>query len=102
MGGSIPGLDQWVKGSNIAMSCGVGLRCGLDPLLLWLWCRLAAEVPIRPLALELPYASSASLKRPKEELVQMVWVRGCAASAGSGGYMFGKVKPGDRESLTIS
>ena len=20
------------------MSCGVGRRCGLDPVLLWLWC----------------------------------------------------------------
>ena len=23
----IPGLTQWVKGSGIAMSCGVGCRC---------------------------------------------------------------------------
>ena len=36
--GSIPGLAQWVKGSGIAMSCGVGARCGLDPTWLWLWC----------------------------------------------------------------
>ena len=26
--GSIPGLEQWVKGSSIAMNCGVGHRCG--------------------------------------------------------------------------
>ena len=32
--GLIPGLIQWVK----------------DPVLLWLWCRLAAEAPIRSLA----------------------------------------------------
>ena len=31
--GSIPGLAQWVKGSAIAMSCGVGERRGLDPAL---------------------------------------------------------------------
>ena len=40
--GSIPGLGQWVKGSSVASSCGVGHRCGLDPVLLWLWHRLAA------------------------------------------------------------
>ena len=30
--------------------CGVGCRQGLDPVLLWLWCRLAAIAPVRPLA----------------------------------------------------
>ena len=35
--GWIPGLTQWVKGSSIAVSCDVGLRCGLDLALLWLW-----------------------------------------------------------------
>ena len=47
--GSVPGLAQWVKGSGVAVSCGVGRRCGLDPALLWLWCRLVATTPIRPL-----------------------------------------------------
>ena len=28
--GSIPGLAQWVKGSSVAMSCGLGHRCGSD------------------------------------------------------------------------
>ena len=28
--------------------CGVGLRCGSDPELLWLWHRLAATAPIQP------------------------------------------------------
>ena len=32
--GLIPGLAQWVKA--IAVSCGVGCRCALDPELLWL------------------------------------------------------------------
>ena len=27
--GLIPGLPQWVKGSGVAASCGVGCRCGL-------------------------------------------------------------------------
>ena len=48
--GLIPGLAQWVKGSGVAMSRGVGHRCGLDLELLWLWCGPAAAVPIRPLA----------------------------------------------------
>ena len=32
--GSIPGLPQWVKGSGIAVTCGVGRRWSLDPMLL--------------------------------------------------------------------
>ena len=43
--GSIPGLAQWVK----------------DSAVLWLWHR-PAIAPIRPLAWELPYASSLALK----------------------------------------
>ena len=52
------------------MSCGVGHRCGLDPLLLWLWHRLVATAPIRPLAWEPPYAAGAAqemAKRPKKK-----------------------------------
>ena len=48
--GSIPGLAQWVKGSDVAVSCGVGHRRGSDPVLLWLWHRLVAAALIRPLA----------------------------------------------------
>ena len=49
------------------MSCGVGPRRGSDLALLWLWlwCRLAAVAPIQPVALEPPYAMSASLERQK-------------------------------------
>ena len=47
------------------MSCGVGHRHSLDPMLLWLWCRPAATAPIRPLAWEPPYAVVAALKRQK-------------------------------------
>ena len=43
---SIPGLAQWVKGSSVAMSCGVGYRCSLDLVLLWLWHRPAAAASI--------------------------------------------------------
>ena len=48
------------------MGCGVGHRCSGDPTLLWLWRRLAAVVPIRPLAWKLPYASGVALKSKKQ------------------------------------
>ena len=40
----------------VAVSCGVGCRCGLDLALMWLQQRHAAAAPIPPLAWELPYA----------------------------------------------
>ena len=49
------------------MSCGVGHRLGSDLILLWLWCRPAAVAPIRPLAWEPPYATTAALKRQKKK-----------------------------------
>ena len=49
--GSIPGLAQWIE----------------DLALLWLWCRLAAVAPIRPLAWEPPYAAGAAPKRQKSK-----------------------------------
>ena len=48
-------------GSGIALRCSVGRRHGLDPALLWLWHRLAATVPIGPLASEPPYAIGVAL-----------------------------------------
>ena len=51
--------------SGVAMSCGVGRRCGLDPALLWLWRRPVATVPTVPLAWEPPYAENVGLKREK-------------------------------------
>ena len=47
------------------MSYGVGHRHGLDPALLWLCRRPEAVALIRPLALELPYAQGAALKKQK-------------------------------------
>ena len=47
------------------MSCGIGLRCGLDLALLWLWSRPAATAPIRPLAWEPPYAAGVAQEMAK-------------------------------------
>ena len=53
------------------MSCGVGRRWGLAPVLLW--CRPAAVALIRPLAWELPYAVVVALKKKKDmELFQFI------------------------------
>ena len=48
------------------MSCGVGHRCGLDLVWLWLWRRPAATALIQLLAWKPPYAKSVALKRPKQ------------------------------------
>ena len=45
------------------MSGGVGRRRGSDPALLWLWLRLVARAPIRPLAWEPPYAEGVALEK---------------------------------------
>ena len=51
------------------MSCGVGSRRGLDPMLLWLWCRLAATAiaPIRPLTSEPLYAMGVALEKARKQ-----------------------------------
>ena len=49
------------------MSSGVGHRRSSDPVLLWLWSRLAATAPIQPLAWKLPYAAGTALKSQKKK-----------------------------------
>ena len=49
------------------MSCGVDHRRGSDPMLLWLWRRLVAPGPIRPLAWEPPYAVGVALQKAKKK-----------------------------------
>ena len=49
------------------MICGVGCRQGSDPTLLWLWYRLAATVPIGPLAQEPLYAVGTALEKTKKK-----------------------------------
>ena len=69
-------FDLWPclvgQGSCVAVSCGVGHRWGLDPMLLWLWCRPAAVALIWPLAWESLYAAGAALKSKKKK-------KGCRA-----------------------
>ena len=45
------------------MSCGVGHRHGLGPVLLWLWCRAVATALTGSLVWEPPYAAGEALKR---------------------------------------
>ena len=65
--GLISGLDHWVKGSGVAVSCGVGHRRGLGPTWLWLWCRPAATAPTGPLAWEPPYAKGVAQEMAKKK-----------------------------------
>ena len=60
--------------SGVAASCGVGLSCGSDLVLLQLWSRPLAAAPIRPLARELPYAVGVVVKRKKESCVKVIYV----------------------------
>ena len=56
------------QGSGIAMSCGVGHSHSSDLALVWLWRRLAAAVPIQPLAWELPHAMALKRWKNKKEI----------------------------------
>ena len=49
------------------MSCGVDCRHGSDLALLWLWRRLMATAPVRPLAWEPPSAVEAALEKAKRK-----------------------------------
>ena len=49
------------------MICGVGHRCCLDLVLLWLWHRSVAIALIRPQPWEPPYAVGAALKRQEKK-----------------------------------
>ena len=71
--GSNPGPAQWVKGSSIAVSCGVGRRHSSDLVWLWLWHRLVAVALIRPLIWEFPYAAPAALKKKKKKIALSVF-----------------------------
>ena len=57
------------------MNRGVGHSHCWDLVLLWLWGRPAALVPVQPLAQELPYVASAVLK--KEEIMVIIMPTFC-------------------------
>ena len=43
---------------------------GSDPMLLWLWCQLAAAALSQPLAWKFPYVSGAAVKSKKKKFLQ--------------------------------
>ena len=63
----------WLSGLRIrhCQELGVSHRRGSDPPLLWLWYRLAAITPIRPLVWEPPYATGVALKSKKRKRTQL-------------------------------
>ena len=58
----IPGLTV-----SIAVSCGVGHRHGLYPVLLWLWRKWVSVALTQPLAWEPPHAAGMALKVGKKK-----------------------------------
>ena len=65
------------------MSCGVDCRRGLDPVLLWLWCRPVVTAPIGPLAWEPPYAAGAAqetAKRQKKKKFHCLALKQCISN----------------------
>ena len=61
------------RGSDVALSCGVGHRHGSDPSWLWLWRRPVVTALIGPLAREPPYAAGLALKRQIEIELSFVY-----------------------------
>ena len=49
------------------MSCGVGGRCGANPVLLWLWCKPAATALISTPSLGTSICVGVALKRQKKK-----------------------------------
>ena len=70
-------FDPWPhsagQGSGIAVSCGVGHRRGSDLAWLWLWCRLADAVLIRPQPGNLHMPQVCPEKERKKK--KMLWLR---------------------------
>ena len=74
-------MRMWVRslpsvghGSSVAMSCGVGHRCGSDPTWLWLWRGPAAVTLIQSLAWEPPHAASAAPEKKKKKQRETLYI----------------------------
>ena len=71
---NLTSIKTWVQ--SLAQPSGLRIRCcyelwyrsQMDPMLLWLWCRLATIGPIQPLAWELPYASGKKQEKKNNNL----------------------------------
>ena len=75
--GLIPGPAHWVKGSGIALSCGVGRRPGSDLRLLWTWHKLAATAPMRPPSLGTSICHRCSPRKTKKKKKMLVMSKAC-------------------------
>ena len=69
-------MRTWVRSLSSlsglsAMRCGVLRRHGLDPKLLWLWCRRSAAALNQSLAWELPYAKGLALKEKRKKRLEL-------------------------------
>ena len=80
--GSILSLAQWVK----------------DPML-WLWCRLAAAAPTRPLVWEPPYDTGVTLKKLKKKKTPKTQIDGLSPFSGSPAHRAGLLHGGLRRGL---
>ena len=54
---------------------GGGGRGGLDLVVVWLWCRLAAVTPVPPLAWELPDVMGVALKSGQKKKLLLLTSR---------------------------
>ena len=53
------------QGSGVAVSCGVDQRRGLDLVLLWVWCRLAAAAPFPSLGISICHRCGPKKQKKK-------------------------------------
>ena len=59
-----------------------------DLTLLWLWPRPAAAAPIHPLAWELPYATSATLKKKGKKKKTRIYIQNIRCLASNPSYFW--------------
>ena len=57
-------VSMRMQAGSLALLSGLRIQCCHE---LWLWCRLVAVAPIRPLAWEPPYAAHVALKSKKKK-----------------------------------